>query len=258
LGGIQPGPLSAYLRATLSGGQGDDGLLQRFQLSVYPDVNEHWRNIDRYPDTESKNRAFDVFKKLDHLEAAELGAFLADEYNAIPYLRFDEDAQELFDRWREDLEITLRSKRIDHPALEAHLSKYRSLMPSLALLFHLVDRVDGRTEESAVSLDAAAKAAAWCSYLFEHAKRIYGMAINAVAHLAKTLAEHIQQSDLPDLFTARDVYRKHWTGLTNSREVAEPLELLTDLQWIRAVAVQTGGRSTTYYQVNPKVKGKKQ
>lgn len=257
LGGIQPGPLSVYLSAVLSGGQGDDGLLQRFQLLVYPDVSERWENIDRYPDTKSKNRAFEVFEKLNHLDVTEVGAFISDDSDVIPYLRFDEEAQKLFDSWREDLETHLR-KPIEHPAVEGHLAKYRSLMPSLALLFHLIDRVDGRTQQSAVSVDAAAKAAAWCSYLFEHAKRIYGMAINATAHLAKTLAEHIKQGDLPDPFTARDVYRKHWTGLSTSKEIAEPLELLNDLRWIHPVIVKTGGRPTTYYRVNPKAKGKQQ
>jgi Bifunctional DNA primase/polymerase, N-terminal. len=256
LGGIQPGPLAAYLRATLLGGQGDDGLLQRFQLLVYPDVTEKWRNVDRYPNTECKNRAFEVFKKLDKLDVAEVGAFLPDEGDSIPYLRFDEEAQQLFNVWREDLEKELRSKRIEHPALEAHLSKYRSLMPSLALLFHLIDRVDGRTDQTSISIEATAKAAAWCAYLFEHAKRIYGMGINSTAHLAKALAEHIKQGDLPDPFKARDVYRKHWTGLTSSKEVAEPLELLADLGWIRPVVIQTGGRSTTHYLINPKIRGK--
>ena len=36
LGGIQPGPLERYLRAVFAG-RGDDGLLQRFQLAVWPD-----------------------------------------------------------------------------------------------------------------------------------------------------------------------------------------------------------------------------
>jgi uncharacterized protein DUF3987/bifunctional DNA primase/polymerase-like protein len=171
LGGIQPGPLSAYLRATLSGGRGDDGLLQRFQLLVYPDVSKQWRNVDRYPDIASKDRVFDVFMKLANLDAAEMGAFLPDERDAIPYLRFDEKAQSFFDSWREDLEIELRSDKVEHPALEAHLSKYRSLMPSLALLFHLIDIVAGRTGQEGVSLEAAENAADWCTYLFEHAKK---------------------------------------------------------------------------------------
>lgn len=225
-------------------------------MLVYPDVSEHWHNVDRYPNTTSKKQAFEVFEKLDHLDAVELGDCLPDEWSAIPYLRFDDEAQELFDTWRADLEVELRSGRIEHPALEAHLSKYRSLMPSLALLFHLVDRIDERADSKAVSLECAAKAAAWCSYLFEHAKRIYGMAIDATAHLAKSLAYHVEQGDLPDPFTARDVYRKHWAGLTLPKEVAAPLELLVDLQWIRPLVIQTGGRSTTHYQINPKVRVK--
>src|SRR5262249_34854389 len=51
LGGIQPGPLSLYLRQTISGGTSDDGLMQRFQLLVFPDVSKEWKNVDRWPDT---------------------------------------------------------------------------------------------------------------------------------------------------------------------------------------------------------------
>jgi hypothetical protein len=49
LGGIQPGPLISYLEGRAWGGAGDDGLLQRFQLAVWPDVPRTWRNVDRYP-----------------------------------------------------------------------------------------------------------------------------------------------------------------------------------------------------------------
>lgn len=38
IGGIQPGPLSEYMRAALRPGAGTDGLMQRFQLIVYPDT----------------------------------------------------------------------------------------------------------------------------------------------------------------------------------------------------------------------------
>ncbi len=54
--------------------------------------------------------------------------------------------------------------------LLSHLAKYRSLLPSLALLFHLIDGVDtGR--RGPVSGAAAAQAAAWCEYLAAHARR---------------------------------------------------------------------------------------
>src|SRR5438128_8919508 len=50
LGSIQPGKLFGCLRSALQGGTGDDGLMQRFQLIVYPDINRQWRNVDRWPD----------------------------------------------------------------------------------------------------------------------------------------------------------------------------------------------------------------
>jgi uncharacterized protein DUF3987 len=57
LGSIQPGPLSTYVYQATQGEKGDDGLLQRFQLLVWPDSPASWTNVDRWPDTEAKNRA---------------------------------------------------------------------------------------------------------------------------------------------------------------------------------------------------------
>jgi Protein of unknown function (DUF3987) len=57
LGAITPGPLSRYLRETFTGAS-DDGLIQRFQISVYPDPPPAWENVDRWPDTAAKNREF--------------------------------------------------------------------------------------------------------------------------------------------------------------------------------------------------------
>jgi putative DNA primase/helicase len=47
LGAIQPGKLKSYLLARKRG-DGDDGLLERFQLAVYPDANQNVR-IDQSP-----------------------------------------------------------------------------------------------------------------------------------------------------------------------------------------------------------------
>ena len=63
-------------------------------------------------------------------------------------------------------------------APSSHLAKYRSLLPSLALLFHLIDGVDtGR--RGPVSRAAAAQAAAWCEYLAAHARRLYAAVTDA-------------------------------------------------------------------------------
>src|ERR1044072_5095831 len=99
-------------------------------------------------------------------------------------------------------------------------------MPSLALLFHLIDRVDGKTESAAVTLDSAAKSAAWCSYLFEHARRIYGMVANASANEPRQKIEKIKSGELKKTSSAGDFYPNQWAGLTSARGVAEPLSLL--------------------------------
>ena len=94
-GNMTPGRLRSYISGALDGGGQDDGLLQRFQVAVWPEVESEWQNVDRYPDTDAKNRAFEVFQALDRLEPASIGATMED--GEIPYLRFAPDAQELFD-----------------------------------------------------------------------------------------------------------------------------------------------------------------
>ena len=100
---------------------------------VYPDVSKTWINIDRCPDIKARDDAYAVFERL--AEIAELQGECATM--EIPYLRFTEEAQQLLDDWRGKLEMHIRSG-IDPPAIEAHLSKYRSLVPSLALVLLLV------------------------------------------------------------------------------------------------------------------------
>jgi hypothetical protein len=60
----------------------------------------------------------------------------------------------------------------DHPVLLSHVAKYRSLMPALALILHVIDGVDTGVG-GPVSGVAAERAAAWCRYLEAHARRLY-------------------------------------------------------------------------------------
>jgi hypothetical protein len=48
------------LHDTFVGG-GDDGLIQRFQLAVFPDPPPQWRNVDRWPDRDTRTRADAVY-----------------------------------------------------------------------------------------------------------------------------------------------------------------------------------------------------
>ncbi len=254
LGGIQPGPLSSYVYEAARGGRGDDGLLQRFQLLVWPDPPKTWRNVDRWPNTEAKNRAYAVYEALDALVPEDLGA-TASEDGAVPAVRFAPDAQEVFDRWRDELESRLRSEDLP-PALESHLAKYRSLMPSLALVFHLVAFVEREAKAGKVGIEATCQAAAWCEYLETHAKRLYASAESPAMEGARALLGRIRKGDVKDGSSVREVYRgRHWSRLSNSEEASNAAAVLEEYGWLRVEKVDTGGRPATRIRLHPTLKG---
>jgi putative DNA primase/helicase len=256
LGGIQPGRLRPYLVDALKDGPSNDGLIQRFQLLVWPDTAPDWKYVDRAPNITSQQGAEVVFRKLIELDAERPARF-----------GFALEAQELFIEWIADLEAKIRRDEL-HPALISHLSKYRSAMPSLALLFELADRAssvgfDGSSlafSENLVSLKHAQQAVAWCSYLESHARRVYSCIVNRHVQAARELAEKIKRRKVgvDGSFTCRDVYNKGWSGLDEPELVKEGLNVLQDARWVREVSNQpkpSGGRPSARYEVNPRVWG---
>jgi len=250
LGEIQPGPLTHYVSAAMREGLGDDGLLQRFQLLVWPDIAPGWTNVDRWPNTEARHNVTALFAWLDALDRAEVQAEGGDD-GTIPWLRLDAAAQREFDTWRAGLEQKVRSG-LEHPALESHLAKYRSLVPALALICHLCEQRGGR-----VSKRAVLQACAWAEYLESHARRVYGYATDLPHNAARELDRHILNGDLGTHFTARDVYLKGW-GMLDRDATHLALEYLADLDRIGQERLDTGGRPKVVWTVNPRLlEGKK-
>lgn len=247
VGTCQPGPLGEYLAQAVRGGVGDDGLMQRFQLAVWPDDPGPWVNVDRLPDSDARNRALAVFDRLDQLDPHAIGA-RCDEFDesGIPFLRFDSAGYERFVAWMTERENTLRSCA-EMPAVESHLTKYRSLIPSIALLSHLTDGVAGP-----VPLDALEKAIAWGGYLESHARRIYGQGGEPGLPAARSLAARVRSGALESGFTLRDVYRRGWSGLGSKDDALAAVNLLMDLDWLRPQGQSTGGAPKTVYHINPK------
>jgi putative DNA primase/helicase len=167
-------------------------------------------------------------------------------------LKFSDEAQEMFYTWWPELEGKVRGGDL-HPALVAHLSKYRSLMTSLALLFELADNEnpDAATE---VSLAHAAQAAEWCDYLEAHARRIYSSLTSPEVHAARELAEKICRGRLPAEFSTRDIYLKGWSGLGTPDEARAALRVLEDAGWVRPAAGEDGGgRPSERWRINPRI-----
>jgi hypothetical protein len=244
LGGIQPGPLGQYLRDATSGGGGADGLMQRFQLLVYPDPPRSWHNIDRPPDAAAFDRVCRLYQSMAELTPEGAGAETGD---GIPFVRFDAEAQAFFDEWLADLMNRLRSGE-EHEAIEGHLVKYGSLMPSLALIFQLADFGRGP-----VVLEAAQRAAAWCTFLEAHARRVYASVSMAKYTAARLLLAKIRSGKLANPFVARDVYRAQWSGLSDRESVDSAIDALVDHGWARRELVPTAGRDRTEVHVHPSV-----
>jgi hypothetical protein len=136
----------------------------------------------------------------------------------------------------------------------SHVAKYRSLMPSLALIGHLIDGVAGGPT-GPVSGGAAARAVAWCAYLQGHARRLYASVTDQARVAAALLAARLTRGRLPSPFTARDVYRNEWTGLAEPRVVQGALACLEELGWLRSEAIRApdGGRPTVRFRINPRL-----
>lgn len=249
VGTCQPGPLGEYLAQAIRGGIGDDGFMQRFQLAVWPDDPGQWLNVDRIPDSAARDTAFAVFDRLDEFDAASIGAE-SDIFDAkgIPALRFDDAACERFVAWRVEHENRLRSGA-EAPAMESHLTKYRSLIPSVALVSHLVDGGNGP-----VGIEALERAIEWGHYLELHARRVYSQGIEPGLPAARVLAQRLLDNRLPSGFVLRDAYRQRWSHLATRTDAAAAVSCLVDLDWLRPEVVATGGAPKTIYHLNPRVR----
>lgn len=240
-GGIQPDKLRGYLRAMADGG-GNDGLIQRFQLLVYPDTHKP-TPVDAAPNLEARVMASEVFKNIDAIPCH-------DGYDT-PAVRFDDGAYESFWHWYGNLLERVDSEVSTHVA--AHLSKYASLCPSLALVIELAETASEQVpdiENLTVSDKSVSMAIAWCTYLETHARRIYAMVDDP---LSATRALLGRLYDMEGPFTIREVVRKGWSGLPSTEVVRDAADRLVEFNCLAREDIQTKGRTATKYHVNPRI-----
>jgi putative DNA primase/helicase len=243
VGGITPGRLRSYLADALQDGPTNDGLIQRFQVMVWPDTEQEWAPVNKPANKSAEAAAESIFRQVIELDVENPRRFF-----------FEMDAQELFWAWLAELEAKVRGNDL-HPALTSHLAKYRSFMPSLALLTCVADKPDG----DAISLDDARRAAAFCEYCESHARRVYSCVITPQMRAAHELAGKIRQHKVgaSGVFSCRrDVYLKGWAGLTSPELVKQAAEVCEDANWIRRLVDQqnpAGGRPPDRYAINPRL-----
>jgi hypothetical protein len=250
LGGIQPDKLRRYLYQAMKGN--NDGLMQRLQLAVWPDLPNSWQLVDTVPNKEQKQRAYDLLAALAEIDFIQAGASQS-EHDDRPYFKFSPEAQTMFNDWLTHLQ-TVKIEHEDNPLMTEHFGKFRSLMPSLALIFHCIDIADG-TVSGDVTAKSARLAVAWCDYLESHARRIYAMSESPEHEAAVRLSKKIKSNQIPKRFTAKIIYDKGWHGLKDRQEVEAACNILIEENWldvnIKLASGMRGRPPAPEYLINP-------
>lgn len=239
-GGFQPDKIKHYVRGAQSGSSQNDGLLQRFQLIVWPDLDTDFNLVDRAPNKaalERLNRAMlNLRDAHPHASKNLVGARL---------LHFDEDAQAIFNNWYVQNEQLLRNGTLGLSE-QSHLAKYRSLIPALALLFHLLDAHEGEVCSSCLN-----RAIQFALYLKSHAMRLYGAVNREDFASAQALATAIKSGKLRSGFSLFDLYSKGWRDLSDQTSAKNAVDNLLELGWLKEKSAETGGRPKIIYEINP-------
>ncbi|MBF0160463.1 MAG: DUF3987 domain-containing protein [Magnetococcales bacterium] len=258
-GSIQPGPLSTTIKASVANGKGNDGLMQRFSLTVYPDMPTVWENVDRKPDLDAQRIGHNVMKKLTEIGGHTSGL---EVIKGVPCIRFDSAAQALFDAWHYQLENEVR-RGVDSSILSAHKSKYTKLVPGLALIFYLIDVVahdlwNGGASNIEITLVHVARAVAWSEYLESHAYRVYATDTNTDHDSALSLLKHLADGDIDDGSPTWQITNKSWQGLGSTEQTKGALQVLEDFGWVKVerkapAANGKGGRPSSVVRLHPDI-----
>jgi len=245
-GGFQPDRIKSYVRFAQSGSSKNDGLLQRFQLLVWPDLPEQFELIDRPANKDALAQMHQAIVSLKLLHT-KLVPGAAQNHSGVQLLHFNKQAQALFNNWYQDNENMLRTGSLD-PSEHGHFAKYRSLIPGLALLFHLINGSTGPVSEHAFRT-----ALQFAKYLKSHAKRTYGSVHGLDSAPTRALARKLLERKLKDGFTQRSLLHRGWANLSTKDKVYLAVTALVEHGWLSEHLSESAGRKTTVYKINPRI-----
>jgi len=258
-GTIQPGKLAALITSACEPGRGADGLLQRYQVLLYPDRRGPRQWIDEAPDLSAREQYASVFNALasSHwittlgLNDLSRGLHMGSGPATSPVydFNFDDAAQAASTAWLIELERKISSQT--STAFKAHLSKYRGLMPRFALNYFLMEASVSSVVNRTIGIEAVRYATAWCEHLELHARKLWAPALIPESLPSRELAVKIRQRRIDNGTTLRDIQQANWTGLKTTEAVESAAELLQKWGWLTIYTQQTGGRPSRRVRVNP-------
>ena len=248
-GGFQPDRIRAYVKQSQGGSSKNDGLLQRFQLITWPDLPEQFELVDRPANKTAIDQMHRAIARLAEITRFDLPSCTMNSSGAL-LLHFEPAAQLKFNEWYVANENLLRSGKVDS-SMHGHFAKYRSLIPGLALLFHLVDGHDGPVCEECFD-----RAFLFAKYLKSHAKRVYASIQSQDYQPAKALGTKLLDKKLEDGFTRRALLHNKWSNLSTQEMVDSAITILVEFGWLtehQTTPTQKGGRPTATYKINPHI-----
>ncbi len=247
-GTIQPDVIDQFIHGKKAF---EDGLIQRFQMMVYPDQLEDFKNIDRAPDIIAEQKPKRVFTGLSGLTPRKDAATGEDVPEGF---RCDSEAQVLMSYWIEEFEKRNRFEDFENSAMKLHYSKYPKLMASLALNFLMIDNASG-SNFAQVQPVHVAMAGAWAEHLESHAKRIYSLEGGKKYQPHLTLLKMIKTGQIDsNSFRAWEVARLGRSGLNSPAAVKEVARKLEEYGWVKIKkgnSSSKGGRPSETITVHP-------
>jgi hypothetical protein len=264
-GGFQPDVVAEVLARRP--GKADIGMAARFSLLVWPDhMPRQW--VDNSPDRELRAQVASLFSRLLSKDPEGFVGPRPEGASHFPPLHFTPEAQEVFRDWYTAHHQAQGEIDPDSP-LRGHFAKYDGLFAQLALIHHLLRHALGDPEVLSVPArvdhcTATAVRSFIEDYLRPHARKIYRhLGRDPGYEGAKRIARWILADPAITSFTAREISRKQWAGLTGRDENSGKDYLRAALYHLDNVAgwVRTdetppgprGGRPTTVCVINPRI-----
>jgi putative DNA primase/helicase len=246
IGGIQPSRLQHYISEAYSYDNAD-GLPQRI-LFAYPNAHRQTKKPTQ-SDYEQLERGLEtacaVFKELADKQFG--GHAKSDSGDSFFPVQFDQDAQTAFDEWKDDTENEAMRIESDDEVFASFLYKLPKSCAAIALIFHCIENINEATVPDRITVETTVKSLAYIEVLTTHARRVFALGENRIFSLAQIVLGKIKTGKLETGFTARELKRKHWSGLQSGEMIQDVLTLLIDYGYLKTIDSGETRPTTKYY-----------
>ena len=212
LGFIQPGPFRRIVLEAQGGGEGADGLLQRFLLITAEE--REW--VENRPTV--RPEYLEAYRKL-------IRGLWGRYRNKSVTLTFTPEAQEIWSEWESKVERDIRNPDLTD-LWRAYLGKRLGLTARLA---GILAALWGEAPISATTLERAIAFVLWAE---PHAARVWRRAVQGTdPQRLMRLGEKLKRGELTT-FTLRELYSREVAGIATRAEAERLVRELVEAGWV--------------------------